>query len=231
MARSRPGTLVITSPEGGRRLVALDRDVTTLGRSDTCAIAVPSPTVSRLHASIKLEHDRYLLSDVGSANGTFVNGSRIEGPRQLGSGDTIWLGAPENALSFYDPEETLTIGLGVAPLQIDDQAHVVQVFGAPAPLSPLEYSLLRYLASHPGTVCTREATFIAVWGQPYDPATCEDALNACVAKLRRNLRATAEAGGHPAPAITTVHRVGFRLDSEVVLATAELAPSGAAVRS
>jgi pSer/pThr/pTyr-binding forkhead associated (FHA) protein len=218
MARSKPGTLVLTMLDGGQRLVALDRDVTTLGRSDTCAIAVPSPTVSRLHASIKLEHDRYLLSDVGSANGTFVNGSRIEGPRQLGSGDTIWLGAPENVLTFYDPEETLTIGLGVPPVLIDDQARVVQVHGAPAPLSPLEYSLLRYLAGHPGTVCTREATFLAIWGQPYDPATCEDALNACVAKLRRNLRATAEATGHTPPAITTVHRVGFRLDSEVVLA-------------
>ena len=205
MARAKPGTLVISGGDGAQRRATLDRDVTTLGRSDTCAVAIASPTVSRLHATIELEHDRYILRDAGSANGTFVNG------------DTIWLGTPENALAFFDPEETVTVQLGVAALLIDTQRRVVQVHGAPVALSPLEYGLLHYLAENPGTVCTREATFLAVWGQPYDPATCEDALNACVAKLRRNLRATAEAAGHAPPTITTVHRVGFRLDSEAVM--------------
>jgi DNA-binding winged helix-turn-helix (wHTH) protein len=224
MARSRPGTLVIVGADDAQRRVALDRNVTTLGRADTCAVALHSATVSRLHASIALEHDRYLISDAGSANGTFVNGARIEGPRQLSSGDVIWLGGPENTLAFHDPEETVTMGVGAPPLLIDEGARVVQVYGAPAPLSPLEYNLLRYLAVNRGTACTREETFLAVWGQPYDPATCEDALNACVAKLRRNLRATAESAGQAPPAITTVHRVGLRLDSEVVLVTVEPAP-------
>ena len=217
MARTRPGTLVIEGNEGAQRQVKLDRDIATLGRSDTCAIVLASPTVSRLHATIELQHDRYMLRDAGSANGTFVNGARIGEPYQLSSGDTISLGGPENALSFFDPEETVTVGVGVPPLLIDNQKRVVHVHGAPVTLSPLEYNLLHYLAANPGTVCTREATFLAVWGQPYDPATCEDALNACVAKLRRNLRATAEASGHAPPTITTVHRVGFRLDSEAVL--------------
>ncbi|MEP7188813.1 MAG: hypothetical protein ABI901_06470, partial [Roseiflexaceae bacterium] len=59
---------------------------------------------------------------------------------------------------------------------------------------------------------------LAVWGQPYDHATCEDALNACIAKLRRNLRAAADSAGQEPPQITTVQRVGFRLDSDVAFA-------------
>ena len=97
---------------------------------------------------------------------------------------------------------------------------------SPVQLSPLEYGLLLHLAHNPGTVCTREGSFLAVWGQPYDHATCEDALNACIAKLRRNLRAAAESAGQEPPQITTVQRVGFRLDSDVAFApTCQHAPA------
>jgi len=88
----------------------------------------------------------------------------------------------------------------------------------PVQLSPLEYGMLLHLAHNPGTVCTREGTFLAVWGQPYDHATCEDALNACIAKLRRNLRSAADTAGQEHPPITTVQRVGFRLDCAVAFA-------------
>ncbi len=108
--------------------------------------------------------------------------------------------------------------VAVPPLYIDEDAHIVQVYGVLADLSPLEFNLLLHLATNPGTVCTREGSFLAVWGQPYDHATCEDALNACIAKLRRNLRTAAQATGHEPPAITTVQRVGFRLDADVAFA-------------
>jgi DNA-binding response OmpR family regulator len=181
---------------------------------------VPLPTVSRLHARIELQHDRYMLFDNDSANGTFVNGQRIVQGLQLSTGDEIWLGTREACMVFSDPDETVqvTVAAAAAPLEIDEGARVVAVYGTPVPLGPLEYGLLRYLANNPGTVCTREACFLNVWGQPYDPLTCEDALNACVTRLRRNLRATAEQNGHEPPAITTIPRVGFRLDADVVYA-------------
>jgi DNA-binding winged helix-turn-helix (wHTH) protein len=205
--------------EGETNHFRLIGDVTTIGRSDACSIVVALPTVSRLHATIEIQHDRYLLSDNASANGTFVNGRRIGSGHQLATGDEIWLGSSEATLGFSDPDETLFVmSVPHAPLLIDESARTVQVYGQPTTLSPLEYRVLLHLAVHPGTVCTREAVFLAAWGQPYDHQTCEDALNACVAKLRRNLRASAEQAGTEPPALTTIPRVGFRLDAEVAFA-------------
>ena len=217
MARTTPGLLIYHGTDGEETRVQLRQDVTTLGRSDVCAIAIPLPIISRIHARIELQGDHYLLFDAGSANGTFVNGKRIEQSYQLSSGDEISLGSRGVVLQFIDPEETMVIeeSISVPPLMIDDSAHTVAVHGVPVQLSPLEYSLLRYLAHNPGAVCTREDCFLTVWGYPYDHATCEDALNACVTKLRRNLRQASEAAGQPPPIITRVQRVGLRLDAEV----------------
>lgn len=221
MARMTPGILDRRGAGGSSERIVL-QDITTIGRSDSCVVVVPEATVSRLHASIELRHDRYVLFDAGSANGTFVNGERVEaGGRNLSTGDVITLGWEDVSFTFADPEETLVAAPGIRPaaLYIDDAARIVKVYGEPVQLSPLEYDLLLHLASHPGTVCTREGSYLAVWRQPYVQATCEDALNACIAKLRRNLRAAAEAAGQEPPAITTVQRVGFRLDAPVAFPT------------
>jgi DNA-binding response OmpR family regulator len=216
MARATPG-LLLQGPDGTKQRIALSQELTTLGRSDTCVVVILAPTVSRLHAHIELQHDRYVIFDAGSANGTFVNGERIATSRRLTTGDEIKLGTADVTLLFSDPEETLVAlpSLQPDPLFIDDNARVVKVYGVPVQLSPLEYDLLLHFASHPGTVCTREGSYLAVWNHPYDQATCEDALNACIAKLRRNLRQAAESVSQEPPAITTVQRVGFRLDTPI----------------
>src|ERR1041384_6171206 len=100
---------------------------------------------------------------------------------------------------------------GPPSLLIDESARIVQVYGLAVQLTTLEYDLLHYLAIRPRQVCTRDECFLAVWGQPYDHASCEDALNACVARLRRNLRARAHEMGKEPPQITTIQRIGFRL--------------------
>jgi DNA-binding response OmpR family regulator len=219
MARRQAGVLVWRT-EGSESQFRLAEDITTLGRSESCTIVIPKSTVSRLHARIELQHDRYMIDDAKSANGTFLNGMLIAASQQLCTDDIIWLGSEEVVLHFYDPEETMPVSLNMPPrpIAIDEHARTVEVYGFTLPLSPLEYNLLTYLAHNPGTVCTREACFSHVWGQSYDHATCEAALNACVAKLRRNLRAIAQLSNKRPPQITTIQRVGFRLDSEVTFA-------------
>ena len=217
MPRARPGTIHYQFDNKPKSSRPLEQDVTTLGRSESCDIVIPQSIVSRLHARIELQHDRYVLFDAGSANGTFVNGERIGQGRQLSSNDEIWLGSPDVSLSFSDPDETagVVFATGAPPLSIDEEARTVQVYGMPVQLTTLEYELLDYLACQARRVCTREDCFLAVWRQPYDHLTCEHALNACVARLRRNLRAAAQQVGQPTPEITTIKRIGFRLDSAV----------------
>lgn len=71
------------------------RGTTNIGRASENQVAIQDPTVSRHHAWIKAEEDRFLIFDVGSANGTFVNDERIEEPRQLQNGDAIRFGDAE----------------------------------------------------------------------------------------------------------------------------------------
>jgi DNA-binding winged helix-turn-helix (wHTH) protein len=227
MARIRPGLLAYRQPDGAEEHLPLNETVITLGRSDTCDLVFPFSTVSRTHARIELEHNRYILFDAGSSNGTFVNGQRIEDHHQLSTNDEIWLGSSDVCLTFSDPEETVDVTLrgGPPPLFIDEGARIVQVYGLPVGLTTLEYDLLAHLARNARRVCTREECFVAVWGQAYDHATCEDALNACIARLRRNLRATAAGAGREPPQLTTIKRIGFRLDSAVVFAYDDESPA------
>jgi pSer/pThr/pTyr-binding forkhead associated (FHA) protein len=51
--------------------------------------------VSRQHARIRLEEDKFLLFDLGSANGTFVNGQRLEQPVTLAENDVVRFGEIE----------------------------------------------------------------------------------------------------------------------------------------
>jgi hypothetical protein len=86
------GTATLTLPDGRR--VVLDHDKVTLGRMPECELAVADPNVSRRHAEVKKGPDNsWLVEDLGSTNGTKVNGLRISGARRLEDGDEITVGA------------------------------------------------------------------------------------------------------------------------------------------
>lgn len=76
-----------------RRIVSLAGDRCTVGKTDGNDIAVPSDgTISRLHAVIERYPAGWAVRDLGSRNGTFVNGERIWGERSLRHGDEIRVG-------------------------------------------------------------------------------------------------------------------------------------------
>jgi ABC transport system ATP-binding/permease protein len=63
-----------------------------LGRDSGVDIQIDSPGISRRHARLVQESDGYRVEDLGSSNGTFVNGQRLSGGQQLKHGDQIGLG-------------------------------------------------------------------------------------------------------------------------------------------
>lgn len=63
-----------------------------LGRSRGCALHFDDPRLSRQHARFTLDGERLTVEDLGSSNGTLVNGDRVEGPMVLGPGDMLVIG-------------------------------------------------------------------------------------------------------------------------------------------
>jgi len=64
----------------------------TIGR-EGCDITVSDPDVSRRHAKVAIDDGQLSIEDLGSTNGTFVNGERIDQPRRLSDGDEVRIGA------------------------------------------------------------------------------------------------------------------------------------------
>ncbi len=75
-----------------RQEVSTERAV--LGRSRDCEVRVSDLNVSRKHAEIREQGDRWILVDLGSTNGTLLNGRRID-REQLADGDTITVGSTQ----------------------------------------------------------------------------------------------------------------------------------------
>jgi diguanylate cyclase (GGDEF)-like protein len=92
--RSPASLVVIYGGELGRRypLGGPDSTVVEIGRALTNTIVIEADSVSRLHARLYPDGDGHWVEDLGSTNGTLVNGERIEGPRRLDHGDLIKIG-------------------------------------------------------------------------------------------------------------------------------------------
>ncbi len=75
---------------------------TVVGRHPECTFQINSNMVSRKHAKVVKSGDKFLVEDLGSGNGTFVNGKKIEGPTVLSHDDRIKLGPI--LLRFETPE-------------------------------------------------------------------------------------------------------------------------------
>jgi two-component system, cell cycle response regulator len=83
---------VLSGPRAGT-IYPLDEPVVNLGRGPTCQIPLQDEGVSRLHARIRRTVTGFVLEDAGSRNGTFCQGIRLSGPKQLEEGDRINMGA------------------------------------------------------------------------------------------------------------------------------------------
>ena len=63
-----------------------------VGRSPKADITIDDPYSSEFHARVGLQDDRVIVHDLGSTNGTYVNGRRVTSPTSVTRGDTVQIG-------------------------------------------------------------------------------------------------------------------------------------------
>ena len=97
----------------------------TIGRGAEADVIVDNTAISRQHTSIELKDDSYMLSDLGSLNGTFVNGERIEGTVIIYKSDYIKLGKFKLAIAKDDENPDAAIASYGAHPDTEDKTIII----------------------------------------------------------------------------------------------------------
>jgi hypothetical protein len=118
--------LIVRRGPQPNQIYELNKDIITLGRDITNDIVINDPEVSRHHCRMTRGGGGYTLEDLGSTNGTFVNGQRLTGARPLSGGDTVGLG------------ETVTLGYEstIPAPEAGQQPTMAAASAGPSPYQP-----------------------------------------------------------------------------------------------
>lgn len=204
-----------TGPLSGQRW-QIDNQL-VIGRDASCELVIVDRQVSRYHARIERTPEGVVLEDLGSKNGTFCNGDRIEDPVLLKDGDLIQVALVQH-FAFMISDATMPLDTDVLPMEkprgrlyLEIRSRRVWVGGNEIvpPLSLQQFRLLQSLERRRGHVVTRQELIDEVWGEDESQGVSEQAFDALVRRLRERL-----VGIDPAHTyITTVRGHGLRLDN------------------
>lgn len=133
--------LIIRSGPNSGQVIKLEKDDLILGRDLHSDIVLTDPEVSRRHARLFQKGSAFMLEDLGSTNGTFVEGQRLTGPYLLQPGETIHLG--ENCILVFesievDPDATKVSNIGEKPVQEPAPAEQISQRPTISPMEPIQ---------------------------------------------------------------------------------------------
>ncbi|NIM92593.1 MAG: FHA domain-containing protein, partial [Anaerolineales bacterium] len=174
--------------------------------------------VSREHARLRKTPDGYIFEDLGSKNGSYLNGASVQVPILLQDGDIIQI-ALAMKLMFIGTEATIPLSMadaaqmGLGRLRMDSQAHRVWVGNdeIDPPLSLPQFRLLHLLYTNPEKIITRQEVVEQVWPETIAEGVSEQAIDALVRRLRERLGEVDQDHNY----VVTVRGHGFRLDNPV----------------
>ena len=137
-------SLVIRSGPGAGRQLPLDREL-IIGRAAGADLVLDDPGISRRHLSARLEGGAIVVEDLGSSNGTYVNGRRIAGAVELAPGDEVRLGntaiaATAGSAPAVRQPAPVPRRLGPSPEQEDNFPALAAVFLGPLSIFLLVFS-------------------------------------------------------------------------------------------
>ena len=190
----------------------LDADEFIIGRSPGCDLVVADRQISRKHARLVRGPEGYVLEDLGSKNGTYLNGTRIDEPQRLQDGDEIQV-ALAVKMAFLESEATVQLSepIGEGRLWMDLLGSRVFVRGEELspPLSAAQYRLLELLYKNSNRVVSREEMIAYVWEGTSAEGVSDQAIDALVRRLRDRL----EEYDSDQSFIVTVRGRGWRIEN------------------
>lgn len=211
-----PLLIAQTGPLEGQRWLINER--TIIGRDPTCNIVISDRQVSRHHIRLTPTASGILLEDLGSKNGTHLNGDLLQDSRILQDADNIQIAYVQqftflssDATMPLDEEETDFQPLELHLLRLEKRSRRVWIGDHEVlpPLSVSQFKLLELLYTHQGRVVPRRTLIETIWGEKQAVEVSEQALDALVRRLRDRLANIDSSHSF----IITVRGHGLRLDN------------------
>ena len=126
-------TLVLFRKDGTQKVFHLPSKVTVIGRRHNCDLCIPLMSVSKKHCQINFDGGVLKVRDLGSRNGTVLNGKRIEGEAQIKAGDTLTIGPVSFVFQIDGKPETISQPAGLPQVKASEavtaQAKADDQFG------------------------------------------------------------------------------------------------------
>lgn len=127
--------LIMRSGPTPEKAYELTQAVITIGRDYSNEIVINDPEVSRKHARLTAQTGGYIIEDMGSTNGTFVNGQRLLGPHLLRAGEVIAFGETISLTFetlYFDPNATVVAPVNLPPYQAPTPSAYTPGYNQPA---------------------------------------------------------------------------------------------------
>lgn len=206
---ARESALIVRRDRKGTQEWSVDEEL-VIGRDPASDVCIADRQVSRAHAVVRRQGDAYVVEDLSSKNGTWLNGQPLVRPATLRDGDEISV-ATRAKLYFVDAEATAPLRFEERGVRLDRDTMTVYVGGEALdpPLSGQQWSLLWILYEADGAVVARDDIVRRIWSEDDEGGVSEDALDALVRRVR--LRLAEQDPEHRF--VVTVRGHGFRLDS------------------
>ena len=192
MAKQPSALLIVEKGAEDASVIPLDQERHVIGKFATADIVLANPYVSRQHAQISLDHGEYKITDLGSKNGTYVNGVRLgTEARVLNNGDQIELGENQVVLRFQAWTSTLTLPASSAPtgskgVAMDPRSREVWVDGVllEPRLSRKEFDVMDILYRRKGAVRSKDEIASHAWPERTQGDVGDQEIEQCIRRLR-----------------------------------------------
>lgn len=104
-----------------KRFTLSEGSQVTIGRGSEADVVVDNTAISRQHTALELRDGVYFLSDLGSKNGTFVNGQKVDKAVPVSENDIVELGKFRLSVSLEDTPETSASSSSASPMDMDEE--------------------------------------------------------------------------------------------------------------